>query len=905
MAHHEMNNRRIQVLTFLDTLTGEIGDTLSMIFSEKLFLLSPGRGDAKHKLRIGAAFEENPKHPRNEVRSGTPVTSGVFCLGGDALNIGRSPQNYSNSKSRRFILSKTGVAMRSMGSLVFLFVCSFAVLCCVSCGGSSSSSTSKETITVNITPTTAIVGLGATEQFTCLESGDANTNVTWEVDDVVGGNSTTGTISTKGLYTAPTTFSTPSTVTVTCIAQANGMSSANVPVTLSSGVTVSLAPASVNLQFGQTQQFTAAVNGSSNTAVTWQAGGVSGGNSTYGTISSSGLYTAPSTAATTPLAVTVTAVAKVDSSRSGTASIIVHGGIGVSVTPTPVTVPTFGSQQFTASVTGTPNTGITWEVNGIVGGSSKTGTISTTGLYSAPNSVPTTSSNSKSVGATVTVTAVSQADSTASGNVMVTILPSNQAAQKAPVSLGLSGGNANDNGTSGGSSTCCSGTLGSLVLRGGNQYILSASHVLARSDAGSAGDAIIQPGLIDSGCSTASTTTVANLSQFVNLETPPATTPFVDAALAQVVSGQVNPLGTILELGGTTLNGQPTDAPPHAGAGMAPSIGLAIAKSGRSTGLTCSTITAINAVVNVQYQKGCGTGPSFTATFSDLVIVGDQSFSADGDSGSLLVTQSGADPVALIVASADTETVAAPVSDVLAALADPSTAERPVFVGTASTHAVAGCSLPGPQLTAALAKAQIAVSPTAEILQAAAVARDAGAAALLAYPQVHALGVGPSLDEPGNAAILLVVPNTASLAGLPSQVNGQRTRIVQTDDIPHEGVLSSAESAALIQTTSSANSVTALTDGEVARARTVQSAHATDLLKKEGIQGVAITSSADNPNEAALLVLVVRGSKHDTIPAVIDGLRTRIQETSAFQSGSRSAKSNLGCRLESSIQKSK
>jgi hypothetical protein len=875
-----------------------------MIFLEKSLLLSSGKGDAKQKLRIGHAFEENPKLPRNEVRSGTPVVLGVPALRGGAPKLGRRPQNYSNPRSRHFVFLEMRFATCSTRSFVFLFVCSFVALCCISCGGGSSA-TSKETITVNITPTTAIVGLGGTEQFTCLESGDANTNVTWEVDDVVGGNATTGTISTTGLYTAPTTFSTPSTVTVTCIAKANGTSAANVPVTLSSGVTVSVAPTSVNLQFGQTQQFTATVIGSSNTAVTWQAGGVSGGNSTYGTISSNGLYTAPSAAATTPLAVTVTAVAKVDSSRSDTASVIVHGGIGVSVTPSPVTVPTFGSQQFTAAVTGTPNTGITWEVNGIVGGSGKTGTISTAGLYSAPNSVPTASSNGKSVTATVTVTAISQADSAAESNVIVTILSSNQAAQKTPVSLGVSGGNANDNGSSGSSSTCCGGTLGALVSRGGNQYVLSAGHVLARSDAGSAGDAIIQPGLIDSGCSTASTTTVANLSQFVNLESPPTTTPFVDAALAQVVSGQVNPLGTILELGGTTANGQPTDAPPHAGAGVTPSIGLAIAKSGRSTGLTCSTITAINAVVNVQYQKGCGAGPSFTATFSDLVIVGDQSFSADGDSGSLLVTQSDADPVALLVASADTETVAAPVSDVLAALADPGTAEQPAFVGTASTHAVAGCSLPGPQLTSTSANAQIEVSPTAEILQAAAVARDAGAAALLAHPQVHALGVGPSMDEPGHAAILLVVPKTASLTGLPSQVNGQRTRVLQTEDIPHEGVLSSAESAALIQATRPASSVTALTDDEVARARKVQSAHVTDLLKKEGIQGVAITSSADNPSEAALLVLVVRGSKHDTIPAVIDGVRTRIQESTAFQSGSHSEKSNAGCRLASSNQKSR
>ena len=901
MARPEIYKHLIQLLTFLDTLTGKVGDTLNMIFTEKWLLLSSRKGDAKQKLRIGRAFEENPKLPRTALRSGSPEIFWLPALRGCAPKPGRSPQN---SQSCRFAFSRIGVVMRLTRSLAFLFVCSLAVLSCISCG-SSTSSTSKETITVNITPTTAIVGLGGTEQFTCLESGDANTNVTWEVDDVVGGNSTTGTISTTGLYKAPTTFSTPSTVTVTCIAQANGTSSANVPVTLSSGVAVSVAPASVNLQFGQTQQFTATMNGSSNTAVTWQAGGVSGGNSTYGTISSSGLYTAPSTAASTPLAVTVTAVAKVDSSKSGTASVIVHGGIGVSVTPSPVSVPTFGSQQFTATISGTTNTGITWEVNGIVGGSSQTGTISAAGLYSAPNSVPTTSSNSKSVTAAVTVTAVSQADSTATGNVTLTILSSNQAAQHAPVSLGVSGGNANDNGGSSTSSTCCSGTLGALVSRSGNQYLLSASHVLARSDAGTAGDAIIQPGLIDSGCSTASTTTVANLSQFVNLENPATTTPFVDAALALVVSGQVNPLGTILELGGTTTNGLPTDAPPHAGAGVAPSIGLAIAKSGRSTGLTCSTITAINAVVNVQYQKACGTGPSFTATFSDLVIVGDQSFSADGDSGSLLVTQSGADPVALIVASADTETVAAPVSDVLAALADPSTAEQPVFVGTTSSHAVAACSIPGPQLTSALAKAQIEVAPTAETLQAAAVARDAGAAALLSHPQVHALGVGPSLDEPGNPAILLVVPNTASPAGLPTQVNGQRTRILQTDAVPHEGVLSSAESAALIQTTSSASSVTALTNAEIARAQKVQSAHATDLLKKEGIQGVAITASADNPSEAALLVMVVRGSKHDAIPAVIDGLRTRIQESSPFQSGSHSVKSNLGCHVESSSQKLK
>ncbi len=63
-----------------------------------------------------------------------------------------------------------------------------------------------------------------------------------------------------------------------------------------------------------------------------------------------------------------------------------------------------------------------------------------------------------------------------------------------PIPLGTSGGNIKD-------STrlfCCSGTLGSLVQDGNAVlYVLSNNHVLARSNSGRAGDAIIQPGLID------------------------------------------------------------------------------------------------------------------------------------------------------------------------------------------------------------------------------------------------------------------------------------------------------------------------------------------------------------------------------------------------------------------------
>jgi len=101
------------------------------------------------------------------------------------------------------------------------------------------------------------------------------------------------------------------------------------------------------------------------------------------------------------------------------------GGGGSSTTTTPpqaVTVAVTSSessvllgnmQQFTAKVTGTSNTAVSWSVNGIPGGNSMLGTISNAGLYTAPQDLPNP--------ATVTIQATSQADSTASGNEALTI----------------------------------------------------------------------------------------------------------------------------------------------------------------------------------------------------------------------------------------------------------------------------------------------------------------------------------------------------------------------------------------------------------------------------------------------------------------------------------------------------
>ena len=189
----------------------------------------------------------------------------------------------------------------------------------------------------------------------------------------------------------------------------------------------------------------------------------------------------------------------------------------------------------------------------------------------APGNVPTTSDGMGGrVTTTLTVTAISQADLTASGLSTVTIVPGNQSKQTGAIELGTSGGNGNDSisNPTNHTITCCGGTLGSLVTRGGTQYILSNNHVLAESDTATIGDPIVQPGLIDAQCDKTQATTVATLTQFVNLEaednTPSSAN--IDAAIAQVVSGQVDPTGNILYLGATAdSNGVPLPGAPNAG----------------------------------------------------------------------------------------------------------------------------------------------------------------------------------------------------------------------------------------------------------------------------------------------------------------------------------------------------
>ena len=119
--------------------------------------------------------------------------------------------------------------------------------------------------------------------------------------------------------------------------------------------------------------------------------------------------------------------------------------------------------------------------------------------------------------------------------------------QAPPIKLGTSGSNVGDINPS----FCCTGTLGSQVKdSNGVKYILSNNHVLALANTGTVGQAIMQRGYVDTVpvCSTAGTITVANLTRFVTINFAGGNN-VADAAIAQVVPGQVSPNGAILEIG--------------------------------------------------------------------------------------------------------------------------------------------------------------------------------------------------------------------------------------------------------------------------------------------------------------------------------------------------------------------
>ena len=311
------------------------------------------------------------------------------------------------------------------GPILLLGLAALGVAALSSCGGGGSAPPSAPPPTsaitsVTVSPGTANLFVKANQQFTVNVQGTGgfSSTVTWYVNDLQGGNATVGTITSSGLYTAPSAVPSPANVTIKAqsVQDATKVGSAALTVNPEK-VQISISPTSGSVQLGAPLQFTANVTGTANTAVFWSVNNFVGGQTSIGFIDQNGLYTAPVNLLANT--VTISATSQEDTTKTAAATVTIlatAGGITLTVSPQDPNVVFDGSQsiQFTAIVNGTTNTAVSWSVDPYYGA---IGQISSTGLYTPFGF------NCGNVPPTGVVRAVSAANSGAQGVTTVNLVP--------------------------------------------------------------------------------------------------------------------------------------------------------------------------------------------------------------------------------------------------------------------------------------------------------------------------------------------------------------------------------------------------------------------------------------------------------------------------------------------------
>lgn len=259
-------------------------------------------------------------------------------------------------------------------------------------------------VKVSLSPATASLRDGQTQQFVAAVEGSANTAVTWSISPSVGS------MSAGGLYAAPASITQAQSVTVSArsIADPSKIATAIVNLVPPEVILLSINPASANVQAGNAQPLAAQISGNANAQLTWKL------TPSFGTLSPSGsnaVYYAPASVPSQQLVeVEVRSVA--NPSVFATSRLTVQPPPPeVSVTVSPATASLRGgeAQQFSAMVTGTANSAVEWTISPSVG------TISASGRYVAPSSVSTLQ--------IITVIARSLADTTKTATALVTLSP--------------------------------------------------------------------------------------------------------------------------------------------------------------------------------------------------------------------------------------------------------------------------------------------------------------------------------------------------------------------------------------------------------------------------------------------------------------------------------------------------
>ncbi|HEX3470812.1 MAG TPA: hypothetical protein VHT28_06455 [Silvibacterium sp.] len=686
-------------------------------------------------------------------------------------------------------------------------------------------------------------------------------------------------------------------------------------VSANSGV-FSITPSSSAINSNGQVKFTALLPTGEPAAVNWSiAEGENASSLGEGHIDANGTYTPPGALSRNSVQIHILAHLESDPSATAAAVINVTPGFVQSLLPENAALTVGGTLEVTAEIAEVNAGSVKWSLsespagNASPSGNDNTMNLGTLDHITCQRSLDqfTTCKVSYTAPATLSVASTVYVSAAVNGTTATSPLrillntdglnstPStNQAAQTGTIALGTSGGNDNDYDTWQDRSgtpyiaDCCGGTLGALVEdTARNQYILSNNHVLAESDQAKIGDTIDEPGLIDNGCvplSHAGSTLrpVGSLKYYVPLATTQSN---VDAALASAFSGAVDPTGSILQLDApksSATGGHPNSsleaAPPMAGTGEplnANNLGsIELAKSSRTTGLTCSTVESVDLSVRVDYFKDCAeTQPYYTKTFTGQIGIAGDNFADSGDSGALVVDSSNAQPVGLFFAGGTDGdgsglSVANPISDVLRELAAQA-GSRLNIVGTTTPHKVACIRYDTTPRTTVPAAVSSEVMARAQ-----SVAESTGASLVNPEMGILATAAGKSLDSPGEAALIVYADKSKPRVDVPQTFDGLRTQLISID--------AAALARGLAPAAPPAVSGIHLSDSTLAGATAVVREYGPRLLADTAIFGVGVSQSQDNPAEPSLLVLVDLNRTPASMPATLGGLRVRYMKLHRF-----------------------
>jgi hypothetical protein len=140
-------------------------------------------------------------------------------------------------------------------------------------------------------------------------------------------------------------------------------------------------------------------------------------------------------------------------------------------------------------------------------------------------------------------------------------------------------------------------------------------------------------------------------------------------------------------------------------------------------------------------------------------------------------------------------------------------------------------------------------------------AKQAFATQAMRDTAISSVVAGKSADNPKESAVVIHV-NGTPFTPVPAQINGVRTRVVYDSGGERQPMLAAQD---------------------LERGTTLRDNYSKTMLGKQGVYGVGIGMSDDNPPEPALVFFVDPSANHPPFPAVLEGMRTRIIEGEPFR----------------------